>query len=94
MKLRTMILLAAALPLSALAASRQVTLAVPGMNCPVCPITVKQALQKVPGVSAAAVDYDKREARVTFDDARTTLNALTDATRDAGYPSSVKAAPK
>ncbi len=94
MRLLTMIFLAAALPLSAVAASKQVTLAVPSMNCPVCPITVKQALQKVPGVSATAVDYDKREARVTFDDAKTTLNALTDATRDAGYPSRIKAAPK
>lgn len=94
MKRLMMVLIAAALPMSAVAASKQVTLAVPSMNCPVCPITVKQALQKVPGVSAASVDYDKREARVTFDDSKTTLDALTNATRDSGYPSTVKAAPK
>lgn len=71
------------------AAVRTVTLAVPTMDCPVCPITVKKALTRVGGVSKAEVDLDKRQARVTFDNARTTVDALTKATTDAGYPSSV-----
>jgi hypothetical protein len=33
------------------------------------------------------MDYDRREARVTYDDAQTTLGALTQATTDVGYPS-------
>jgi mercuric ion binding protein len=33
------------------------------------------------------VSYEKREARVTYDDAQTTLGALTKATADVGYPS-------
>jgi len=36
------------------------------------------------------VNFDKREAVVTFDDARTSVQKLTKATEDAGYPSSVK----
>ncbi|MEO6625286.1 MAG: mercury resistance system periplasmic binding protein MerP [Burkholderiaceae bacterium] len=71
------------------AAPRTVTLSVPTMDCPVCPITVKKALTKVSGVAQASVSFDKREATVTFDDARTTAEALTKATKDAGYPSSV-----
>lgn len=71
------------------AASRTVTLSVPTMDCPVCPITVKKALTKVPGVSQAEVNFDKRLATVTFDDARTSVEALTRATRDAGYPSTL-----
>ncbi|MFC5519929.1 mercury resistance system periplasmic binding protein MerP [Polaromonas jejuensis] len=71
------------------AATRTVTLAVPGMDCPVCPITVKKALTRVPGVSQAEVNFDKRQARVTFDDARTSVDALTQATRNAGYPSTL-----
>jgi mercuric ion binding protein len=74
---------------TALAAPKSVTLSVPTMDCPVCPITVKKALTKVPGVVKADVNFDKREATVTFDDARTTTEALTKATKDAGYPSSV-----
>ena len=74
-------------PISAFAAARTVTLSVPGMTCPVCPITVRQALRKVPGVEKVDVRYVKREALVTYDDARTNVTALTRATAEAGYPS-------
>jgi mercuric ion binding protein len=69
------------------AATQTVTLSVPGMNCAACPITVKKALGKVPGVAKTDVKLDEREATVTFDDTRTTVDALMRATRDAGYPS-------
>lgn len=72
------------------AATQTVTLAVPSMDCPVCPITVKKALTKVSGVSDAKVEFDKREAVVTFDDAKASVQQLTQATKNAGYPSNVK----
>ena len=72
------------------AATKTVTLAVPGMFCAACPITVKKALTKVTGVAKVDVDLDKRQAVVTFDDAKTTVAALTKATTNAGYPSAVK----
>lgn len=84
-----MIVALAALAGTAWAAPRTITLSVPTMDCPVCPITVKKALTKVPGVVQADVNFDKREATVKFDDARTTPEALTRATKDAGYPSTV-----
>lgn len=74
----------------ALAASKTVTLSVPGMYCEVCPITVKKALTRVSGVSKAKVIYETREAIVIFDDAKTNVDTLRKATGDAGYPSSVK----
>jgi periplasmic mercuric ion binding protein len=72
------------------AATQTVTLAVPGMTCAACPITVKKALSKVEGVSQVNVTFEKREAVVTFDNARADVQKLTKATEDAGYPSSVK----
>lgn len=72
------------------AATQTVTLSVPGMTCAACPITVKKALSKVEGVSQVNVTFEKREAVVTFDDAKTSVQKLTKATEDAGYPSSVK----
>ncbi|UXU92376.1 mercury resistance system periplasmic binding protein MerP [Burkholderia sp. S-53] len=72
------------------AATKTVTLSVPGMTCAACPITVKTALTRVAGVSKVDVAFEKREARVTFDDARTGVPALTKATADAGYPSSIR----
>lgn len=78
------------LPAHALAAERTVTLAVPGMYCEICPLTVKKALSKVPGVSNVAASFEKKEAVVTFDDAKTSVDALTAATAGAGYPSKLK----
>ncbi|MDG0854405.1 mercury resistance system periplasmic binding protein MerP [Roseateles puraquae] len=72
------------------AATQTVTLAVPGMTCAACPITVKKALSKVEGVSQVNVTFEKREAVVTFDNAKADVQKLAKATEDAGYPSSVK----
>lgn len=47
----------------------QVTLAVDGMTCDGCAVTVEQALIKVPGVVAAFVSYDDKRAVVTLDPA-------------------------
>jgi mercuric ion binding protein len=86
-----LIALLVSLPLAALAAPPiSVTLGVQNMTCEVCPITVKKALQKVPGVSTVTVDYDKKTATVTFDPDQTTYEALTKATMNAGYPSTVQ----
>ncbi|MEO6031382.1 MAG: mercury resistance system periplasmic binding protein MerP [Burkholderiaceae bacterium] len=71
------------------AATQTVTLAVPGMTCAACPITVKHAISKVDGVNKVDVIIDKREAVVTFDDAKANVHKLTLATKNAGYPSSV-----
>lgn len=71
------------------AATQTVTLSVPDMNCAACPITVKKALTKVSGVGKIDVNLDRREAKVTFDDVKTSAEALTRATKDAGYPASV-----
>ena len=72
------------------AAIQTVMLAVPGMTCAACPITVKKALTQVEGVTKTEVSFEKREAIVTFDDAKTNSEALTKATEDAGYPSTIK----
>ena len=73
----------------AFAASKTVTLAVSNMTCSACPITVRKALFGVQGVEKVAINLDKKEAAVTFDDAKTNVKALTKATGDAGYPSQI-----
>lgn len=80
----------AAIVVPTLASTRTVTLAVPGMTCAACPITVKKAISRVEGVSKVDVTFEQREAVVTFDDAKTSVQKLTKATEEAGYPSSVK----
>ena len=86
---RTFATLSAALILTApvWAATRTATLDVPGMTCSTCPITVKKALNKVSGVSKVDVSFEKKQAIVTYDDAKTNVGTLVKATTDAGYPS-------
>lgn len=69
------------------AASKTVTLAVSKMTCAACPITVKKALSRVPGVTEVGVSYEKKQATVVFDDTQTSVAALTRATADVGFPS-------
>lgn len=90
MKMLFLPLVVAAIAAPAWATRQTVTLSVPGMTCAACPITVKKALSNVDGVNKVEVSYEKREAAVTFDDAKASVQKLTKATEDAGYPSSVK----
>ena len=71
----------------AMAAEKTVTLAVDNMYCSACPYTVKQSLAKVAGVGEVSVSYEKKTAIVSYDDQKTAVAALTEATTQAGYPS-------
>lgn len=72
------------------AAEKTVTLSVPGMYCEICPVTVSKALKKVNGVQNVKASFETKEAVVTFDDAKTSVQALQKATANAGYPSTLK----
>lgn len=89
-KFAILIAMTVAFSTSAWSATRTVTLSVPGMTCATCPLTVKKALGRVDGVLEAKVTWEPKEALVTYDDARTNVQALTMATKNVGYPSTVK----
>jgi mercuric ion binding protein len=91
--IRVLVAMLAFASVPASAATRQVTLSVPTMDCATCPVTIKVALMKVPGVSKAVVSYKHRTALVTFDDTKTDVATLTRATDGVGYPS-FEAGPK
>ena len=88
-KLASVIALAAAVGSPVGAATKTVALSVPGMDCTVCPITVKRALTRVEGVTKAGVNFDQRLAVVIYDDAKANVETLTKATANAGYPSTL-----
>lgn len=76
---------------TAFGADQSVTLSYPAMTCSSCPITIKKALMKVDGVKQVKTDFDKKEAVVIFDDAKTNPVNMSVASSDAGYPATVKA---
>ena len=88
--LRATMLLAALASPPAFAETKTVTLSVPGMNCDLCPLTIKKAISKVPGVASVEASYEKKQAVVRFDDSKASVEALMKATADAGYPSALQ----
>lgn len=74
------------------AGAHSATLVVSNMTCATCPIAVRKALERVPGVESAKVDFTTKLAVVTFDPTKAKPEALVKATADAGFPSTVKQA--
>lgn len=82
--------LSTALCIAALGASagesRNVTLDIQGMTCPSCPLTVKVALKKEPGVQDVKLDAPRNAAAVTFDPDKTSAQRLAQVVTELGYP--------
>jgi len=78
------------MPITLMAAEKTVILKVEGMTCQSCPYQVKSALKGVEGVITASASLETREAEVTFEDAVTDIAALTQATTNAGFPSTLR----
>jgi len=72
------------------ATTKTITLDIQNMTCGTCPITVKYALKKVPGVIDASADFASKTATVSFDPEKASVAALIDATTNAGYPSTAR----
>ena len=71
------------------AGEQTVKLMVKGMTCVSCPYQVHAALKEVDGVIKADVSLETRLAVVTYDDNKTKVEDLTEATAFAGFPSEV-----
>ncbi len=70
---------------SALENQAATTLAVDGMSCAACASRVERALNAVPGVASATVNFALARADVAFDPHRVTTDAMANAVRAAGY---------
>ena len=46
---------------------KTVILEVSGMNCSLCPVTVRKALERVPGVVEARVEFTEKRAQAKYD---------------------------
>ncbi len=53
-------------------------------------ISVQRSLTRISGVTRANASLEKAEAVVTFDDTKTSVEALRKATGGAGFPSTLK----
>lgn len=78
------------LPSGAIAApERNATFAVSNLTCPTCPIAVKTAMGRVPGVTHVNVDFSTKIATVSYDPVRATPEAIAAASSKVGYPARI-----
>lgn len=66
------------------AGAEKVVLAVSGMHCSACPLSIESSLRKVPGVRSASVSFEKSEAVVLAEPGKVSREDLLKAVRDAG----------
>ncbi len=61
------------------------TLKLRGMSCASCANSVQSAIQRVPGVTTAQVNFAAEQAHVEYNHRATTLDVIQQAVADAGY---------
>ncbi|NEZ63498.1 copper-translocating P-type ATPase [Leptolyngbyaceae cyanobacterium CCMR0082] len=61
------------------------TLVLKGMSCAACANSIETAIQQVPGVKKAQVNFASQQASVDYDERSTSLGAIQAAVADAGY---------
>jgi copper chaperone CopZ len=65
--------------------NKTITLAVEGMTCEGCENTVKESVEKLPGISSAVASYKEKTAIVSFDSTLTKTEDISKAITDVGY---------
>lgn len=68
-----------------------VVLDVPSMNCALCPVSVRTALSRVPGVIDVKADLATKRTEVRYDPDKVAPDALVKAVSEAGFPATVSA---
>ena len=66
-------------------ASATVKLTIDGMTCAACAKGLAATLRKAPGVISSHVDYDKRQATITYDPAKQSAESFKKIVRQSGY---------
>lgn len=63
---------------------------VPSMFCSLCPVTVRKALMRVPGVLEAKADLATKRAEAKYDPDKVSAESLAKAVSDAGFPATLR----
>ncbi len=79
-------------PKATVQAAKTEVFSIEKMTCKMCPITIRKAIEQVPGVSKANVDFESKTATVVFDPNKANVETIALASTNAGYPAKVKTA--
>ena len=70
--------------------ARTATLHVPSMFCALCQISVRKALERLPGVIEAKADNNSKRAEVKYDPDKVSADDLAAALSKSGFPATVR----
>ena len=70
--------------------ARTATLDVPSMFCALCQISVRKALERLPGVIEAKADNNSKRAEVKYDPGKVSADDLAAALSKSGFPATVR----
>lgn len=70
--------------------TERVLVGIDGMHCGTCASGIKSMLKRTPGVVAAEVSFEQKQANVEFDPAATSREKIVEAINNMGYKASVK----
>ena len=90
MKKSSMVLIALAVAWSVQAETKTAVFDVSGWTCASCASATRIALKKLDGVQDVKTDPDKKEALVTYDDARVAPDRMVQAVAKLGYKATLK----
>ncbi len=71
------------------AATTTQAFAVENMTCATCPITVKEAMNKLDGVISVKVDLESESANVEYNPAIVSADEISAASTNVGFPTSL-----
>jgi copper chaperone CopZ len=66
-------------------ANKTTNLDIEGMTCTGCENTIKEAVEKLPGVMAVSASHTEGLAVVKYDSTKTNIKTISDAIIEAGY---------
>ena len=70
----------------------KVTLAIEGMHCTSCAMTIDEELEDLPGVKRAKTSYARGTSDVEYDPDAVAVEALVGAVKAAGYTAALRSA--
>ncbi len=70
--------------------SERIVVAIDGMHCSSCSSGITAMLKRTPGVISADASYERKEAVVEFDPARTSREKIIEVINNLGYKASLK----
>ncbi len=65
--------------------TKEATLRVPAVHCSGCAKTIKQTLQKLPGVSVNEVDTESKLVQLSFEESGVSLEKIRESLEEIGF---------